>query len=292
MSTDLSVSQNFLKDPTVVAKLIRRSGLGDQDVVLDIGAGRGIITLELSKVCKKVIAYELDLNLYKNLFAQFRSVPNIEILNKDFLTSTLPDGKYSVFSNIPFNLTSAIVYKLVFSPNPPEKCFLIMQNEAAQRFLGRGEGTMISLLLRPFFDMEITHTFSPGDFEPRPEVNAVLFKITKRASPLVERDRIGEYRDFVVYVINQQKPSIRIRLNKIFSPEQLTRLSKDLNFSLLSTASDLTLAQWFGIFSYYCIGVGQAKKRAVKGSFFAHLMAMKKQNVSHRTKNFFRKQNL
>lgn len=280
----IRLSQNFLKNQALVSKLINASGIDKNDVVYDIGAGRGIITKELSKRCKKVIAIERDQELAEALKEELKSYQNIELLNQDFLKVTLPDYEYKVFANIPFNITSDIVNKLVFSQNPPKSSRLIMQKEAALRFMGEGEGTMISLLIKPFFDLKIEYEFNKSDFSPAPSVDTVLFSIIRKTDALVNLKDANEYKNFIIYTLNQQKPLLKLRLNKIFTRDQFYKLSKDLNFNINVTAQDLSLNQWIGLFKYYITGVEPAKKSLTQNAQVSHSWVKSRQERPPRTK--------
>ncbi|EKD99500.1 MAG: hypothetical protein ACD_22C00241G0006, partial [uncultured bacterium] len=157
--------------------------------------------------------------------------------------------------------TSDIVNKLVFDKNPPDACYLVMQKEAAMRFMGIGEGTLISLLIKPFFELKVEYEFAKSDFVPSPSVDVVLFSIIKKDHPLIKSEHLAEYKKFVNFTLNQQKPSLKLRLNKIFTSEQFYRLSKNLRFSIDATAQDLSFEQWLGLFEYYQVGVSKEKKR-------------------------------
>jgi len=278
------LSQNFLKNQALVSKLVSASGIDKNDIVYDIGAGRGIITKELSKKCKKVISIELDPNLYTYLKEELKNYQNIELLNQDFLRVRLPDYEHKVFSNIPFNITSDIVNRLIFSKNPPKSSHLIIQKEAALRFMGEGEGTMISLLIKPFFDLKVEYEFSKSDFSPAPSVDTVLFSVIKKSETLIDTKNSIEYKNFIIYTLNQQKPTLKLRLNKIFTDNQFYKLSKDLNFKIDITTQDLNLNQWVALFEYYLIGVEPSKKSLTQDAQTSHSWIKSKQEKLSRTK--------
>ena len=265
----LIYSQNFLKNNRLVERIINQSSIGPQDVVYEIGPGKGIITECLVKRCTKVIGIEKDEKLYKSLFQKFKDNDKIEIKYGDFLNYNLPrDERYKVFSNIPFNLTADIITKLTSTVNPPEDAYLIIQDEAARKFAGLpyGKERQYSLLLKPWFELKILHNFERTDFYPIPQVKIVLLQIKKRENPLVKKEKNQLYRDFIVYGFNQWKLNLKGALKKIFTYEQLKRLSKDLGFNLSVTATDLDFNQWLGLFNYFIVGVEDNKKALVYGS--------------------------
>ena len=132
----ISDSQNYLHSKRLVNELIAKSNITTSDLVLEIGPGKGIITEELVKCSKKVIAVELDRNLYLGLREKFSNTENLQLVNRDFLQTQLPAEEYKVFSNIPFNLTAEIIIKLLGASNPPNDMFIIMQYEAALKYSG------------------------------------------------------------------------------------------------------------------------------------------------------------
>ena len=179
-------SQNFLKDPRLVASLLDRSQMERKDIVYEIGPGKGVITEQLARRYQQVIAIEKDPRLAELLREQFSGRPNVTIYAGDFLTYPLPRQRYKVFANIPFNITSAIVTRLTTAAHPPEDAHLIMQKEAAEMFLGEPRASLRSLLLKPWFSLEITHRFQRRDFTPAPRVDVVMLRLRKRGPPLVQ----------------------------------------------------------------------------------------------------------
>ncbi len=133
----LEDSQNFLYNDKPVGQLIEISNIDKGDIVIEIGPGNGIITKQLAKRCGMVYAIEYDPYLYKKLKKMFCNIENVEIQQGDFLEFMLPEKqRYKVFSNIPYNITSAIISKLTSLHNPPEDAYLIVQGEAAKKYAG------------------------------------------------------------------------------------------------------------------------------------------------------------
>ncbi len=200
-----SYSKINLADPKLITKLIRKSSIGEKDLVLEIGPGYGIITQELVKRARKVIAIELDSKLYQKLRAKLHNVANLRIYQNNFLKFNLPDTEYKVFSNLPFNITSAVIRKLTSDENFQEG-YLVVQKEAARRFIGYPEATMnsmVSLLLKPWFDLSIHWQFRRSDFIPQPNVDTSMIRIIRVRQPLVDRNNANLYRDYVVYNYNR-----------------------------------------------------------------------------------------
>jgi 23S rRNA (adenine-N6)-dimethyltransferase len=281
---DLKYTQNFINNPELLKELVDKTKLNANSTVLDIGAGKGSITKVLAEKCAKVIAYEQDTYVAGILRSNVGDNPKVTIIESDFTRERLPKEPYSVFSNIPFNKTSAIINKLLFSNFPPDQAYFFVQKEAALRYMGFGEGKLISLLLEPVFNVKIVHGFDKKDFEPAPSVNVVMIAFEKKRRPDIDEFNIGKYADFVSFVLTQQKPSLFYRTNKIFTPEQFKRLSKDLGFDLDIIAKAVPYEIWKKLFEYYLVGVDEKKKALTAGAFAKYISTKDNQKKSHRTK--------
>lgn len=263
----LSHSQNFLKSSGFVASLIERTSINSSDLVVEIGPGKGIITAELAKKAGMVIAVEYDPNFARNLKARFSGYPNVEIVESDFLTWPLPNKPYKVFANIPFNMTTDMVGKILSGENSPETTYLIMQDKAAGRFMGPpfGPNSQASILLQPFYDMGIEARIDRKNFEPAPQVNAVLARFAKRLHPLIDPKLRQSYRDFVIYGFNQWQPTILKAFRKIFTGKQLDVIAKNLGLDGLKP-SELSVDKWIGMFNLFIQYPPQERKDLVKGA--------------------------
>lgn len=177
------LSQHFLRSPRLALMLIGHSNIKKRDIVIDIGAGSGVITFALSKRCKKVIAIEPDHataeKLRKNL--ESRGVENVEIVERDFLDYDLPKEPYKVFSNPPFHLSSKIVHKLLEAENQPESFYLILQKQFALKLLNtdRHYTSQLGEALIKKYQTKIRYPMRPTDFTPPPAVPTVLFEAKK-----------------------------------------------------------------------------------------------------------------
>ena len=177
------LSQHFLKNPRLALILIGHSNLKKRDLVIEIGAGSGVITSALSKRVRKVIAIEPDATTAAKLRENLkkRGLENVEVVEIDFLDYDLPDEPYKVFSNPPFHLSSAIVHKLIEADNPPEAFYLILQKQFALKLLNtdRHYTSQLGLQLIQKYQTRIRLPLKPTDFTPPPAVPTVLFEAKK-----------------------------------------------------------------------------------------------------------------
>ncbi len=251
LNKQITLAQNFLRSSILVQSLLDSSSIVSSDIVYEIGPGRGIITAELALLARKVIAIETDEFFVKQLQKRFQEVANVEIMANDFLQYQIPNMEYKIFANIPYNITADIVRKILYVPPVPSEAYLIMQEEAAEKFSGSPNETQFSILAKPFFDLQIIRELRRTDFEPMPNVDSVLLQIKKRHLALIHEADIYLYSSFIHYGFGRWKRNLKIIFEPIFTYAQWKHLSKDLRFPLEATPSELTFEQWLGLFDCF-----------------------------------------
>lgn len=255
------LSQVFLKDRDLVAVLVERSSVGKQDIVLEIGPGQGIITGELVKRAGKVVAVEKDPQLYNRLAQRYQGNLSVELYNADILKFNLPQLPYKVFSNIPFAIEGQLIRKLIDDPhNPPIDAYLIMRREVAERLVGVPREGQFSILHKPWFDLEIFHSFQRDDFKPKPKVESSMLRFKKRETLLISR---GDKRLYELFIKQGFGGGKRLRQNlaPVFTPNQLNHLAQDLDFRINDMPSQLVFDQWFGMFEFLRNEVPESQKQ-------------------------------
>lgn len=178
------MGQNFLTNKGVVEKVINATDLTPKDVVLEIGPGLGILTKEIAKKCKKIIAIEKDKKLITPLKEELKDYKNIEIINADILkTYRVRDSirfeDYKVVANLPFYITAPVIRKFLEAKNQPELMVLIVQKEVAQRIVAKPpKMSILAVSVQFYAKPKIVSYISKGSFWPVPKVNSAILKIT------------------------------------------------------------------------------------------------------------------
>lgn len=258
----LKYTQNFLYSNKLVRKIIALSNLNKNDTVFEIGCGMGIITKQLSSVCKNVIGIELDHNLCKNLKSQFISNPNVKIIESDFLNVKLPiQYSYKVFSNIPFNITTKIIQKLTNINDCPIDSYLIVQKEVAWKLIGKYGTNKQLLLLKPFFDLKIIYEFKKFDFKPVPSVDIVLLHISLKKEFLIDKKYYNKYKNFINYIFINNNYNIKSSFRGVLSYEQLKRLGRKNNFDINDKITAISANGWIEIFNFYISIKSKCKRK-------------------------------
>ena len=244
----IPLAQNFLRSPKLVRRLVAISSVRPSDTVYEIGSGNGIITAELAKVARQVIAIEKDPQLVRRLRERFRLLDNVEIVERDFLAYSFVTSEYKVFANIPYNRTAQILRKILCERSKLSDAYLILQKEPAQRFSGTPRETLFSILVKPFFEFRILTQLRRTDFWPVPNVDSVFLSIKRRICPLIEAQDVASYRDFVQYGFARWKPNLKLAFKNVFTYKQWKRLARELEFPLNATPTGLSCDQWVGLY--------------------------------------------
>jgi len=282
MINKLSISQNFLSNRQLVSKLIKVANLAKDNLIIDIGVGKGIISQELLNNGYFVRGYELDENLYQTLTQIFKNSENIEILNKDFLIENLQSlPEFSVFSNIPYNLTTKISQKLLIENPYANKVCLIVQEESAKRLQGISEGLLISILIFNNYESKIIYKFKKNDFTPKPRVNSVLIEFTKRKQSLISQNNFSNFLDFICFIVMQQKPTLNERLSQLLSPSQKTSLFNLLKIDGNSSLYQIDKLKYFEMYESVMKNFPNQIK-IIKGSY------QKYQEINNKNQKVFR----
>jgi 23S rRNA (adenine-N6)-dimethyltransferase len=256
------LSQNFLRSSRLIATLLDRFAMDSDSAVYEIGPGEGLITRQLAQRFRTVVAIEKDARLAHLLQWAFHDCPNVTIVADDFLRHPLPATPYKVFANIPFNITSAIVTRLTAEENPVDEAYLTMQREAAHMYLGTPCESLRTVLLKPWFELQIVHRFRRSDFVPSPRVDVVMLRLRKRGPPLVNTADRQFFRDFVIYMFTHWQPHQTTPLNDLFTRRQRQFMARELGLDLDVKPTSISLEEWLALFDQLQrIGDAQIRRR-------------------------------
>ena len=262
----IAYSQNFLRSGRLVDRLLERAGIGPDDLVVEIGPGLGIITERLARICRQVLAIEKDPALVRRLRRRLADVPNVALFEADVLSCPLPVTGYKVFASIPFNITAALVERLTAEPCAPNDAYLVVQREAAARFLGEPRETLAALLLKPWFDPALVHRFRRTDFDPAPQVEVVMLRLRKRGPPLIPRNDAQLFRDLVVFAFTAWRPTVRDALGSSVDAETLRRIERRSAVHLGRPPSAVRFQEWLELFAALVHEAGEPEHRAIQGA--------------------------
>ena len=207
MPRDHTYAQHFIRSPKIVAELIGHSNIRKNDTVFDLGAGSGVIASVLANKCSKVFAVEIEPEALKKLRTNLGNILNVDIVAQDILEMKIPQGRYKIFSNIPFSESAAIVRKFTESDNPPVSMYLITQKQFARKLAPSGQHftAQLGAQMMPFYSVRIRKPLRKTDFTPPPNVDTVLLEIKPNETPLLEASYAIAYRAFIERCFAYQK---------------------------------------------------------------------------------------
>lgn len=167
----ISDSQNFITSRKLIHRIVELSNINRNDIVVEIGTGKGHLTEELCKKAGYVYSLEIDRRMYESAGARLSKYSNLQLICGDFLKYRLPvKGSYKIYAYIPYFITTQIIGKLTSGTNMSTDIWLIMEKGAAKRFMGIPRETEKSLLLKVNWEMKIRYHFRREDFHPAPSV--------------------------------------------------------------------------------------------------------------------------
>jgi 23S rRNA (adenine-N6)-dimethyltransferase len=243
------LGQNFLEDKRVARRIVAETGVGEDDIVVEFGAGGGMLTRQLARVSRRVVAVEYDSYWATHLRERFSDDDNVRVVQGDALTVRLPDEPFVVVANIPFNATTSILHRLLDDPTSLlRSAHLLVQKQVALKHARSTPTTLKTLNWSPWYGFSACLELPAAAFNPKPEVDTCLMVAAKRGPPLVVPEHRHLFRALVRWAFAGHGNCISETLRPFFTRPQLLRLARDNAFSLRCPPSMLTVHQWASVF--------------------------------------------
>lgn len=179
------LGQNFLVDKRVLEKIIEVASPSSKDLILEVGPGLGMLTVELARRVKKVIAVEKDKVLSQTLkdILRFKGINNVEVMNKDILkiSDKILNYDYKIVANLPYYITSPFIRKFLEAEHKPKLMVLMVQKEVAQRICAKPpKMSLLAVAVQFYAKPEIVSYVSKKSFFPQPKVDSAILRIAPR----------------------------------------------------------------------------------------------------------------
>lgn len=257
-----SFGQHLLIDKNHLKKIINNVDLSQEDIVLEIGAGSGLLTCELAKKVNKVFAVELEREIIEKLKRNLKlsQIENVEIIQSDFLKlylKSISKKPFKVLGNIPYNITSQILIKLfgeIDSPAPHldllSEVYLMLQLEVAKRVVasyGTKAYSPLTLLVQYFTNPEILYKVPKTAFFPIPRVDSALVKFHVKKKPQ-ELENPTLLKNIIRTSFQQRRKKIINSLTAFIDDKALiTNTLKKINLNCDLRPEDLNFNQYVEI---------------------------------------------
>ncbi len=206
--------QHFLFDPNLLKKTINCSGLTLEETVVEIGPGLGPLTKLLSDHAKKVIAIEFDKKLIDRLTENLSTKNNVEIVRGDALKfpyETIRE-KFRVVANIPYNITTPLIFKLLEYKNNIQSMTLLMQKEVAKRIIATSndkEYGLLSITIKLYTSPSYKFTVSRKAFSPPPKIDSAVVHFEVSPTPLYKIKNESVFFEIARAAFSQRRKTIQ-----------------------------------------------------------------------------------
>lgn len=240
--------QHFTIDKVLIENAINQANIDSQDTVLDIGAGKGYLTIHLLKIATKVIAIENDKSLVEHLRKLFSKVQNVHVVECDFRRFVVPKQPFKVVSNIPYGITAQILKILMFENI---RNFLggtiLIQLEPARKLFSDKIYNPYTIFYHTFFDLNIVSEVSSKSFMPPPTINSALLRI-KRKQPPFDYEHVIKYLSFVTLLLQKPDLTFKTAMKSIFRKGQVRLISERYGINMNAKIVSLSPIEWENCF--------------------------------------------
>lgn len=246
--------QNFLSDKNLLAQIVKEAGVSDEDVVVEIGAGKGALTEELSKNAKKVYSFEIDSDLFDFLGEKFEN-SNVEFIFQDVMNvsdeeiNNIVGCKFRLVANLPYYVTSPILTRFLQNPNLISATVMV-QEEVADRIIAKPKSKdygVLTVICQMFGKTQKVIKVNRKMFFPMPNVDSAVVHIEK-----YENSR-NDFSEFIAFV----KKAFSMRRKKLSTNLESSKMNKndiedllELNgFSRMARAEELSISDFEKLFN-------------------------------------------
>ena len=245
--------QNFLVDEFIIADIISKINPKVGQHIVEIGPGQGALTNSLIASGAEIDAIELDRDLAALLILQHTKTPNFKLHSADILTfdlhSVVKKQKLRLVGNLPYNISSPLLFKLFEDVDIIEDMFFMLQREVAERLTAgpnNKEYGRMSVMAQYYCDMQIVIDVPPESFDPAPKVDSSIVYFNPHTKPLIKVENPRLLQRVTTEAFNQRRKTITNALKNLISNTEL----QQLEINPMLRAENLTLSDYAKITNY------------------------------------------
>ena len=235
--------QNFLNNDKILDDISNSFCMEDNSMIVEVGAGSGVLTKRLITKNVPVISFEIDESLKEYLDKISRD--NLSVVYKDFLSISLKDyldsDKHIYFvANVPYYITTPIISKFIDENIIPDVMVMMVQKEVAERLsakVGTKNYGAISAILNYYYDVEYLFTVDRNNFYPVPNVDSSVIRFNKRKD-LLDLVSFSKYKKFINDAFMQKRKNLKNNLTN-YDLEKIECILKKYNLNLTNRAEDV-----------------------------------------------------
>jgi len=195
-----SFGQNFLVDRSVLHQIVDAAAIEADDEILEVGSGTGVLTRELAKQARRVVAVELERDMLTLLATTTSAYPNVELIARNLLfldpLEVFGESPYKLVANLPYYITAPTFRHFLESANPPRVIVVMVQREVAQRIIAEpGSLSVLALSIQFYGQPRIIAEVPARSFYPAPKVDSAILRVdVKPQAPLLPAQRESFFR--------------------------------------------------------------------------------------------------
>lgn len=241
------LGQHFLFDPSILKKIVNVADINPEDTLVEIGPGHGRLTRMLSEVASRVIAIEIDESLCKRLKEEFEGIDNIDLICGDALRFPFQDlQRFKVVANIPYYITTPIIFKLLDYRKSLLSMTLTIQKEVAERIVAvpnRKNYGILSVIIQYYGEASLKFIIPRGAFRPPPEVDSAVVKIDILRKPKVMALDEEMFLRVVKSAFGKRRKTLANALKALVG-DDIRDLLKDAGIDPMKRAENLTIPEF------------------------------------------------
>ena len=255
-----SLGQNFLKSKKAISAMISAPEINDQDIVVEIGPGKGALTRPLLETGATVIAFELDgrmVEYLSEIFTDYIESGKLVLVHQDVLEVDL--GKYTkgepykVVANIPYYITNLIIRTFLSGEYQPTAMCLLIQKEVAERIVSRdGKESILSMSVKLFGTPKYITKVGRQYFSPSPKVDSAVILISDiNRDAITDNNYEKKFFEIIKTAFGQKRKQAIKNLTKIETKEVWQNIFTELDINIQSRAEDVPFNVWIQIIDKY-----------------------------------------
>ena len=251
-----ALGQHFLTNEGVLRKIVGAIDPKPGDVIVEVGAGRGVLTARLAEKAGRVVALEKDERLIPALRETMPAnveVVHADVLKADFRAILKKAGvpALRLVGNIPYSISSPLLFRALDERKLLADCVFLLQKEVAERVTA-GPGSKsyapLGILLQNEFEARIAFLVAPGSFSPPPKVQSALLTLRRRPTPLHPGAADEPYRAFLRAAFAERRKMLWKNLARRATPTAITAAYEALGLARNVRAEQLSSDQLFALF--------------------------------------------
>jgi 16S rRNA (adenine1518-N6/adenine1519-N6)-dimethyltransferase len=245
------LGQNFLLDPAALRRIISAAEIPEDATVLEIGAGLGSLTRYLAQAAQKVVAVELDGELFPALQQVLANNQNVSLVKGDILklqpAALVGQAGYLVVANIPYYITSNLIRHLLEASVKPKRLVLTVQREVAERICAKpGDLSLLALGVQVYGLPTIAGQIPAGAFYPAPKVDSSIVRVDLYPQPLIPAESLDRFFRLAKAGYSQKRKTLRNALagGLGWPAARANELLQTAGIDPQRRAETLNLAEW------------------------------------------------